>query len=109
MPQYCGGLYSDSSVDHRPLRRRRSYSIRFLPSPQELERLARVHGLPVSPGSGGWSPHTDDSGVESAPEPAPEPRAQPAPPPAVPQPAPVSMERETNERWFISTCHKYTI
>ncbi|KAJ8707526.1 hypothetical protein PYW08_010778 [Mythimna loreyi] len=46
---------------------------------QELERLARVHGLPVSPGEGGWSsPHTDDSGVESAAEPAPEPRAQPA-------------------------------
>lgn len=47
---------------------------------QELERLARVHGLPVSPGEGGWSPHTDDSGVDSAAEPAPEPAH--APPPA---------------------------
>ncbi|XP_037294509.1 transcription factor EB isoform X2 [Manduca sexta] len=47
---------------------------------QELERLARVHGLPVSSSESGWSsPHTDDSGVESAgPDPPPEPpRTQP--------------------------------
>ncbi|XP_050685148.1 transcription factor EC isoform X2 [Leptidea sinapis] len=41
---------------------------------QELERLARVHGLPVS--SDGWSsPHADDSGVETT---ASEPYASPA-------------------------------
>lgn len=33
---------------------------------QELERLARVHGLPVSSSESGWSsPHTDDSGVDT--------------------------------------------
>ncbi|XP_072945830.1 transcription factor E3 [Epargyreus clarus] len=33
---------------------------------QELERLARLHGLPLS-GEGWASPHADDSGVETAP------------------------------------------
>ncbi|XP_075986955.1 transcription factor Mitf isoform X2 [Anticarsia gemmatalis] len=63
---------------------------------QELERLARVHGLPVSGGDSGWaSPHTDDSGVECAEAPhepappAPAPAPAPAPPPAAPSnPAP---------------------
>lgn len=53
---------------------------------QELERLARLHGLPVSGGESGWSsPHTDDSGVECA-EPPPEP-PKPAPQPTVSQPS----------------------
>ncbi|XP_028165109.1 transcription factor EB [Ostrinia furnacalis] len=44
---------------------------------QELERLAKLHGLPVSSSdSGGWaSPHTDDSGVDTA---SSEPHASPA-------------------------------
>ncbi|XP_026317305.1 transcription factor EB [Hyposmocoma kahamanoa] len=44
---------------------------------QELERLARLHGLPLSGADSGWaSPHTDtDSGVETA---ASEPLASPA-------------------------------
>ncbi|KAL0859429.1 hypothetical protein ABMA27_010607 [Loxostege sticticalis] len=34
---------------------------------QELERLAKLHGLPVSGEGSGWaSPHTDDSGVDTA-------------------------------------------
>ncbi|KAJ0171173.1 hypothetical protein K1T71_013372 [Dendrolimus kikuchii] len=33
---------------------------------QELERLARVHGVPLSSGESGWSsPHTDDSGIDT--------------------------------------------
>ncbi|KAF9823471.1 hypothetical protein SFRURICE_011324, partial [Spodoptera frugiperda] len=62
---------------------------------QELERLARVHGLPVSPGEGGWSPHTDDSGVDSAAEPAPEPAHAP-PPASTPTAAPMRLSPTPN-------------
>ncbi|CAB3258690.1 unnamed protein product [Arctia plantaginis] len=49
---------------------------------QELERLARVHGLPISHGESGWSPpHTDDSGVDCAEPASPAPPAPPAPAP----------------------------
>ncbi|XP_022835826.1 transcription factor EC isoform X2 [Spodoptera litura] len=52
---------------------------------QELERLARVHGLPLS-GSGGASPLGEDAGLEPAADPASDPRA--APPAATPTAAP---------------------
>lgn len=74
------------------------------PPPQELERLARVHGLPVSPGEGGWSPHTDDSGVDSAAEPAPEPAHAP-PPASTPTAAPVSINNHDIVLQTASSCY----